>query len=669
MASVETSTHAPYHAPASRLEESRPIRVDIQALRGIAVLLVLLYHAAGGVAGGYLGVDVFFVISGFLITTLIGAGIERGGFTFSAFYFRRAKRLLPAAYTTFLAVALLSPLFLTWSALLVFAKEMVGAVTYTANIVMWRHTGYFDGAAELKPLLHIWSLSLEEQYYLVLPATLVFVPRRHWTRVATGLLVLSGVACAVAAVKSPALAFYWLPFRAWELGLGSIGSLWARRDPDRLRRLARPLFWPALLALVVIPVHPVSRLHPGPDALIVCLATLAIIGSDRAALWQNPPARALAWLGDISYSVYLVHWPIFAFAANAWVGRGLELPLAVRIGDLVLSLVLGYASYRLVEVPTRRRAIRPSARLAFGLATGSALLVAIPAVTARVMQGHGDYAAILAFDRGFGDQCNSDDALRPGPKCESAEAPAIMVWGDSYAMQLVSGIDTTAHGAGVLQATKGVCGPLLGVAPVSNDVAAPYNRAWAVRCLAFNRSVVDYLRTHSSIKTVVLSSPLRQYLERAQGDILLDEGHNTSEVPVSSTMALEGLRRTVDAVRALGRRVVFVAPPPSMGADVGLCLERRAQGKLRFGAAQDCSIAVRDYHESRAAVLAVLDSATRRIGLPVFRFDALLCDARRCVTQIGSTFLYADQGHLSRAGARLIAERLSLADSLVRVAR
>ena len=667
MAVVETSIHAPHRAPISRPETSRAIRADIQALRGVAVLLVLLYHATGGVAGGYLGVDVFFVISGFLMTNLIGAGIERGGFTLSAFYFRRAKRLLPAAYATFFAVALLSPLFLTWSALLVFAKEMIGAVTFTANIVMWRHTGYFDGAAELKPLLHIWSLSLEEQYYLVLPATLVFVPRRHWMKVATGLLVLSGIACAVAAVRSPGLAFYWLPFRAWELGLGSLGSLWVRRDADRLRSLARPLFWPALLALVAIPFHPVSRLHPGPDALIVCLSTLAIIGSDRAELWQNPPARALASLGDVSYSVYLVHWPIFAFAANAWVGPGDGLPLTLRIGGLLLSLVLGYASYRLVEVPTRRSAIRPSARLAFGLAAASALLVAIPAVTARVRQGHTDDAAMLAFDRGFGDRCNFDDALRPGPKCQSAESPAIMVWGDSYAMQLVSGIDATSHGAGVVQATKGVCGPLLGVAPVSNDVAAPYNHGWAVRCLAFNRSVVDYLRTHPSIKTVVLSSPLRQYLERAQGDIVL--GDNTPLVPVSSAAALEGLRRTVDTVRALGKRVVFAAPPPSMGADVGLCLERRAQGKLRLGAAADCSIAVRDYHDSRAAVLNLLDSAARRVDLPVFRFDPFLCDAKRCVTQIGSTFLYADQGHLSRAGARLIADRLSLADSLVRTAR
>lgn len=154
-------------------------RIDIQAFRGFAVLVVVLYHARLNIiSAGYLGVDIFFCISGFVITTMVAERIKSGNFSFADFYWSRARRLLPAAYVTFLAVALLAPLFLTSPELQQFKSQMFGALTFTANIALAKQVGYFDGAAELKPLLHTWSLAIEEQYYLLLPISLVLLPRR-----------------------------------------------------------------------------------------------------------------------------------------------------------------------------------------------------------------------------------------------------------------------------------------------------------------------------------------------------------------------------------------------------------------------------------------------------------------------------------------------------------
>ena len=657
------------------IAEPRPIvspkiiRADIQALRGFAVLLVLMYHAKLGFPGGYLGVDVFFVISGYLVTGLIVAGIERDDFTFSNFYFRRAKRLLPAAYATFLATAIFAPIFLTSYSLLEFSKQMVGAVGYTANIVLFRQTGYFGGAADLKPFLHVWSLSLEEQYYFILPTSLVFVPRRHWLKLAAAAVVFSAAACAVATVRNPSAAFYWLPFRAWELGLGSLGVLIGQTQRHWLQARARALIWPAVLALVVIPMHPISGLHPGPDAAIVCIATFVIILSDVPSRWTNLPSRVLGSVGDFSYSLYLVHWPIFAFAANAWVGNAVELPRGIRIGAVLLSLMLGYALYLYVETPVRRRTIRPSPRLLGGLVACSVILVAIPSVAARATADHVNYAEIRDWNFGLGLACRFDNKFNVVRQCETNTRPSILVWGDSYAMHLVTGITATVKDAGVLQATKSVCGPLLSVAPILKAAGTAYNRSWAERCISFNQSVIEYLRNDHTIEVVVLSSPLLQYLDDSKYETLRQEADGYRVAPPTLNDAVAGLRRTVDTLRALGRKVVIVAPPPSTGFNIGLCLERRAQRRFRFGAAEDCSVDRSDYLSIRAPMLALLDTVARAGNVPVFRFDSFLCDSRRCITQLGKTFLYRDEGHLSRAGSKLIGERLSFGDSLRAIAR
>lgn len=199
------------------ISKNRPFRTDIQALRGLAVSIVLLYHAKLGIfENGYLGVDIFFVISGFLITHLIKTEIDSGKFHLPRFYWNRAKRLLPAAYVTFFFIAILSPFILNNTALDGLRAQMIGAVTFTSNIILWRQSGYFTADAGLQPLLHTWSLAIEEQFYLILPAILLITPRRLWLK-ATIIALIAGITlCFITVQFKPSISFYLLPFRAWE---------------------------------------------------------------------------------------------------------------------------------------------------------------------------------------------------------------------------------------------------------------------------------------------------------------------------------------------------------------------------------------------------------------------------------------------------------------------
>ncbi|WP_374490061.1 acyltransferase family protein [Zoogloea sp.] len=642
-------------------------RTDIQALRGLAVSLVLLFHAGlGPFGGGFLGVDIFFVISGFLITGLVRKGIERGDFRFSEFYFRRCKRLLPAAYAVFVLTAVAAPFALTAQEMDGFIRQTLGAVSFTTNMVLFSQAGYFGGAAELKPLLHVWSLSIEEQYYLILPACLVFVPRRFWKAGIVLLCLASMAGCFVLLGPKPVAAFYFLPTRAWELALGSVGALlaetWAR---PLAQRVLAGVFWPALLVLLGLPLMPTGLPHPGVDALLVCVATLVVILRRHPMFDQLAAARALARVGDVSYSLYLAHWPPFALLKNAAVG---PIGMQQNLLTLLVGIGLGLLLYRFVELPTRTLDLRPSRRLvALGLST-SLLVACLPWFISQIPNAGPEYAQIRRPNDGFSTRCRYEDGkFEPLAECRSGDDPDVMVWGDSFAMHLVPGLVAASPDHQIIQATMGNCGPFENLAPLSNEY---FVQSWAMSCLEFSRRVMDYLARSPHIRTVVIASPFHQYLKPVDGKhhwrVLAAQGDQIVEQPPGVGVAAEALVATIRHVQALGKKVVLVGPPPSSGFNIGNCLERQARGMLAFGAPmENCSVPVADYRQFFALTDQLLARVVQETGVKLLSFDPLLCDQTRCVSRMDGQLLYVDAGHITHDASRLLVGRLGLAAELL----
>jgi peptidoglycan/LPS O-acetylase OafA/YrhL len=646
------------------------LRTDIQALRGLAVMLVVIQHAgADFLHAGHLGVDVFFVISGFLITGMIRRGLEDGGFSFREFYFRRARRLLPAAYATLAFTTVAAVFFLDAREWNDYTAQLAGALTFTANFVLWSQTGYFEGAAALKPLLHVWSLAIEEQYYLLLPAAMVMTPRRWWLPCACLVFVASLVACAWLWERQPSAAFYLLPTRAWELALGSVVALATLRT-GHAKRVAAWLLTPALAALLVVPV--LSTGHAVADMLLVCMATTVVILAHHPGAERSRIAAVAARFGDASYSLYLAHWPVFAFLNNVHAGDPSmgEPSAASRVSAVALALLLGFLLFAVVERPCRRARMRPSRRLAWSALGATAVLALVPVgLAARVSGTDGQSTAELIHERrdnvGFSDACESYREFSPRAECQDAESPAILVWGDSFAMHLVPGIAATTR-RGVIQATKSSCGPLLGMAQVTIE----YPRNLAENCLLFNASVLDYLARSPSIEVVVLSSPFYPYIEQGRRRLLRHGGDGTlHEMEPGEAVALAGIRETIERIRMLGKRVVVVAPPPSTGFDFTHCLERRAGGRTLYRRMGNCNMRLDDYLASKAGVLQWLGHLQSDVMVPVVSFDPLLCNREECATLLGTQAIYRDEGHFSYVGSRVVAEHMQLGELLYSRAR
>ena len=617
-------------------------RSDIQGLRAVAIIAVVLFHAFGDtVPGGFVGVDVFFVISGFLITGILMREIDEGRFSIAGFYARRIRRLFPALFAMLAATLAAGLVLMAPEPLEALSRSAAWTALFAANIHEYRTNGYFAAAAELRPLLHAWSLGVEEQFYIAFPIFLAVMQSwfRRWLRLAVWAGALASLAWSAHLVGTlPNGAFYLPHSRAFELAIGALLALGAVprvADPRVLELLSL-----AGLAMIVAAVTLISARtpYPGLAALLPCLGTAMVIlaGEQRQTLVARLLAVApMQFVGAISYSLYLWHWPVLVFARYVVLG---ELDGAAIAVSLATAFALAWLSYRYLEQPFLRSRLTPRALLA-----GGAGIVAATALGALALAGSAGWPqrfdersrALFAAEADANPrraECHYEDGPTDyGRGClfGASGAPAtVAVWADSFGAELTVALGEVLarEDLAARQLTASSCPPALGY--------SPWNKP---HCAGHNRAVLRGLLADDRVETVVLFADYDGY------------GGDRARI-------LEGLGEAARALHATGKRVVLVYPLPRPQFDVP-----EALGMIAWHGGDPASWGPEPPGEAGREVERFLDALAKQTDAAAIVPARALCSRSRCDT-IGRDGrpLYFDDRHLSLAGARLLLARQPL---------
>jgi peptidoglycan/LPS O-acetylase OafA/YrhL len=427
-------------------------RRDIDGLRAVAVLLVIIFHGfPGAIPGGFIGVDIFFVISGYLITGIILRELELGTFSIANFYVRRVRRIFPALLTILLFTVTLGWFFFLPNELISLGKNVYAGALFGPNLMLLSEVGYFDTAAQLKPLLHLWSLGIEEQFYAAFPLFLIFLSSRKYNLLGgiAGLAIISFL-LNVMFVKTNSAATFYLPFtRAWELMIGAILALpklrWALRDRYAFDADIRAAVGAILIGIGAVALD--SKMsYPGWAALLPVLGTALLIAAQAAFLNSVVlSTQVLVFVGLISYPLYLWHWPLLSFFEV--LSDEPATPI-FRVAVLIVSVVLAYLTYRFIELPLRTDGSRLLKAASLSAAMGlvcmfGAIVVNGAGFPSRLTAAIGNAGILKPTFGGLQkSSCMLDSntqTMFPDDCLEAGTAPLLLLWGDSTAGALAPG--------------------------------------------------------------------------------------------------------------------------------------------------------------------------------------------------------------------------------------
>ena len=643
-------------------DEAGPYRADIDGLRAIAVSAVVAYHALPHWApGGFVGVDVFFVISGFLITRILAGQADGGRIGFLRFYGRRARRILPAYFAMVAITAVAAAVALTPKALQAFGAVLAASGLFLTNAWFANTVVYFQPASRDAPLLHLWSLALEEQFYLVWPLLIGLLSLKRLRPLRPILmLTLAGLSLVVAerliGRGASRDAFYYLPGRTWEFLAGGLLSVGAIPRPPT--RWIAELTAAAGLVLILVGIVWFSDATPFPGlaALLPCLGAALVIWSGEgirtavAAALRTPP---VVGLGRVSYSFYLWHWPPLVLARLV-----LQRPLSMleTVGLVALALVLAILSWRFVEQPWR---VRRGRIVHAGLAVAAAL--ALVGAGAFLFTSHGlpgrMPAGVVLEDTDISpmrDRCflGWTPDTTPPAACVQGDPTAageVLVWGDSHADAVTPGVLAWAQPQGlkVRQATRAGCPPLIGARPLVDG------RLRDPGCSVFDRKTLDLI-ADPAVRLVVISARWPLYMDAQPLTGGYDPPMTLADPASGAPIALgPALVRTLDAIAATGStaQVVVIGPVPELPLSPPDCLVQRARFHLDPAACHEVPATI-----ALARAAPATDAIARAVaGRPNVRAvypSRSLCTATACQATADGRALYFDADHLSASGAR-----------------
>lgn len=667
-------------------------RPEVDGLRAVAVIPVILFHAGFSIfSGGYIGVDVFFVISGYLITSIIVSEVHEGTFTLAKFYERRARRILPSLFLVMAASSMAGWWLLSPAHMEGFSRSLIAVSTFASNILFWQESGYWGTDNELKPLLHTWSLGVEEQYYFVFPILLIFVSRFGAAVLKTvvfALVVLSLAVSELLLVSHHASAsFFLLPSRFWELGLGALSAI-LLLDVQFLKRLQRfsemqrDVIGAIGLTLIFLSVFFLdeSSRFPGVTAAPSVVGTvLVIVFVSRGTLTGSLLSSKIpVSLGLASYSAYLWHQPLFAFSRHFSVARPSTI---VMLTLIALTILLAHLSLRYVEAPFRNKQ-KVSRKSIYLLSfTGSVSLFAF-GIGGYISDGFADIRGLGGVQHLEGARerivlpkiCSNKSVGDGGPGLcvlkESSGKQAVL-FGDSHARSLAEQASSQFGelDVGLQLIQKPACPPVLEV--YRADQTDPLS------CVDHNRRSYAYLIENEDIEYVILTARWslglagqrfdnqeggvergsKPHLDLMDGDELLyhREYDHVNELKLAYT-------KSINLLVEAGKTVILIYPVPEAGWNVpdylirSLYLDRGALENPLLG-----STSFKVFTDRNSDAIDALDDVVGYGNVIRIKPAKLFCNidsSERCITHLDGSSLFRDDDHLSDLGAAIVVKEI-----------
>lgn len=648
-------------------------RKDIDGLRAIAVLSVVFYHAGFSLfQGGYIGVDIFFVISGYLITSIILSGLRTESFSFLDFYERRIRRIFPALISMILVTVPLSWIFLTPADFKDFSQSIGFALASISNLLFWMESGYFDTVSELKPLIHTWSLGIEEQFYLVFPLILMIIWSffRKFLMIFLILLTITSLVFAEMTSRTDqAMSFYFIHTRAWELMTGSIIAYWGFLKPSNC--LKNTILF-QLIGLILIFgsifLFSFDTTHPG------YITVIPVIGSALLLRYGNRGRLVNLILGNvvmvkiglISYSLYLFHHPIFAFMRRYL----LEEPSYYNyIFGIFFSIIVAYGSYKFIETPFRNKEIIKG-KIFWPLNAFLLCLLVGISVFGHITNGYPDrlgseFSKIYEAEKGIEPISEIDGKSCHGSFPEKicligdmkSSTPSWALVGDSHAATFGLALDRMLRqvGSSGIQLTQGGCSYALNLVKDKTN------------CLEINHLVrTEILK--SDIQNIVIAGRYVRNLElkgydNGEGGIesSREDNHYKSINSDSESKRREAVIKSyftsINELLLTGKNVYLIYPIP----EVGWHVPRQLLKHKIHGISDQVSTSANNYYKRSSDVINTFNALPDVNNLYRIYPDNIFCNTdidNRCITELDGELLYFDDDHLTTSGASLVTKTI-----------